>query len=188
MLQLPDGTKAWLNAASSLTYPTVFNGNNREVYMTGEVYFEVKSDKKKPFIVKAGTENIMVLGTSFNVNAYRDEAAMKVSLLEGSVRVGSHVLAPGQALINSTIVRTNVNKDVAWKNGIFDFQDAGIDEIMRQFSRWYNIDVVYEKGIPDIQFFGKMGRDLSLSAALNILRKAKVNFRLESNNRLVVLP
>ncbi|WP_127126134.1 FecR family protein [Pseudoflavitalea rhizosphaerae] len=196
---LPDGSKAWLNAASALRYPTSFNGPSREVTVFGEVYLEVAKDPSRPFVVTT-TNNAMkveVLGTSFNVNAYEDEPALSTTLLEGSVKVSSGtvsssvVLQPGQQsqLKAGMPVRTvpvDVNQVVAWKNGVFNFQDASLARIMRQLSRWYDIEVVYEKGIPDLVFEGEVNRDNSLQEVMKSLEGLGVKYRLE-NNRLVIL-
>ena len=201
---LPDGTRVWLNAASSLRYPTAFTGKERKVEVTGEAYFEVAQMRSKdgnntPFLVNINeTTQVQVLGTHFNVNAYADELTTNTTLLEGSVRVvnGNEkaMLRPGQqAQTGKTttiniIPNANVEKIMSWKNGKFDFQDATLEEVMRQLQRWYDIDIVYEKGIPKIEFIGKMGRDLSLSEVLSGLQMSKVHFRLEEGRKLVVLP
>jgi ferric-dicitrate binding protein FerR (iron transport regulator) len=203
-IRLPDGTTVWLNAASSLRYPTAFEGKQRKVVVTGEAYFEVAANAEKPFIVTVDDRvEVSVLGTHFNVNAYLDEEGIQTTLLEGSVRVGkltagpqqSVLLKPGQqaqvrAPAAGITVVDNVNTEqaVAWKNGAFDFNGKKLEEVMRQLSRWYDIDVVYEGEIPDRQFWGKMGRDLDLSQCLNILEKMEVHFRMEKDRRLVVLP
>ncbi|MFI5133282.1 MAG: FecR family protein [Chitinophagales bacterium] len=206
---LPDGTKAWLNAASSLRYPTIFSGGERKVEVTGEVYFEVTKNEKMPFRVMVNDETkIEVLGTHFNINSYKNEAAIKTTLLEGMVRIFNGdekiILKPGQqaqvdvAQIQSrdnaaqprikVVNEVDLEKVMAWKNGVFDFQDATLEEVMRQLERWYDIDITYEKGIPKLEFMGKMGRDLTLSEVLRGLEISKVHFRLEEGRRLVVLP
>lgn len=196
-VKLPDGTRVWLNAASSIKYPTRFMGNDRLVQITGEAYFEVVPDVNKPFRVKAGNgSEIMVLGTSFNVSAYREEPVISTTLLNGSVMVKAEnsnvILKPGQqANINQASITVNNNADIdkvmAWKNGLFNFEDAGIVDVMRQLTRWYDMEVVYEKGIPDIYFTGKMSRDLQLEDILEGLKGARVHFRLEGK-KLIVLP
>jgi ferric-dicitrate binding protein FerR (iron transport regulator) len=201
-LMLPDGTKVWLNAASSIHFPIAFTGNTRSVDITGEAYFEVAQDKRKPFHVKfkapvGGEGEVEVLGTHFNINSYSDEATANTTLLEGSVRIihGSarSMLQPGQQAQLSTtqtiriINNADIEKIMAWKNGVFDFQDATLEEVMRQLQRWYDIEVVYEKDVPRLEFIGRMGRDLPLSKVLNGLEASKVHFRLEGR-RLIVLP
>ncbi|MCR6722586.1 MAG: DUF4974 domain-containing protein [Chitinophagaceae bacterium] len=196
---LPDGTKVWLNAASSIRYPILFTGDERNVEITGEAYFEVAHNKSKPFHVKTsdGTD-VEVLGTHFNINSYDNEESINTTLLEGSVRVtskaGNIVLQPGQQAQSNangiiSLKRTvNIDQVMAWKNGIFDFQDATLEEVMRQLERWYDIDVTYEKNIPKLEFYGKMGKDLSLETVLNGLEKSNVHFRMEAGRKLVVLP
>lgn len=199
-LVLPDGTHVWLNAASSLRYPAEFNGSAREVDITGEVYFEVaaaydQQQHKLPFIVHVNNEtSIQVLGTHFNVNAYTDEAQMKTTLLEGAVRINNTVtLKPGQqAAITKGAIKVTDNANtaqaVAWKDGIFYFAGrTGVADVLRQLSRWYDVEVIYEHGIPAMVFTGKMQRDLSLSQALKGLADMGVNFRIEEN-RLYVNP
>lgn len=198
-VQLPDGTKAWLNAASSLRYPTVFTGSERKVTITGEVYFEVMKQAEKPFkVIVSDLSEIEVLGTHFNVNAYNDEPAVYTTLLEGTVRVvhgeSKVVLQPGQQAELSQSrpgIRTgaaNVSQAVAWKNGLFDFHNKGLEEVMRQLTRWYDIEVIYEGKIPNIEFGGKVQRDLPLSKLLLFLEKSDVHFRLDKDRKLTVLP
>jgi transmembrane sensor len=220
-LLLPDGTKVWLNAASSLKYPTHFSGNERKVEIKGEAYFEVatlrlRSGQKMPFkVILPQGGQVQVLGTHFNINAYDDDDAIKTTLLEGSVRVvneagskkyeaGSKksevILKPGEQAIllrghtprhgahALTIHHSpDLEQVVAWKNGVFNFEEATLQEVMHQLERWYDIEVVYETGIPKLEFVGKMGRDLSLNNVLRGLALNKVHFRLEGR-KLVVLP
>jgi len=200
-LVLSDGTKVWLNAASSLHYPTVFVGNERKVEITGEAYFEVAKNAKMPFRVKINAETeVQVLGTHFNINAYPNEANINTSLLEGAVQILSGnektLLKPGQQAQKSTqqtnsqikiVNDVDMEKVIAWKNGVFNFQDASLEEVMRQLERWYDIEVVYEKNIPKLEFMGKMGKDLTLSNVLHGLEVSNVHFRLEGR-RLTILP
>lgn len=198
-LILPDGTKVWLNAASSLKYPTHFSGNERKVEIKGEAYFEVAKNAQKPFIVMLpqGAE-VRVLGTHFNINAYDNEPVIKTTLLEGAVKISaignrqSAMLKPGeQAVLTAdsrfTIAGADVEKVMAWKNGVFNFEDATLQEVMHQLERWYDIEVVYETGIPKLEFVGKMGRDLSLNNVLRGLEINKVHCRLEGR-KLIVQP
>lgn len=196
---LPDGSKVWLNAASSIRYPTAFAGKERLVEIAGEVYFEVAHNTNMPFKVKMQKGNtVEVLGTHFNINTYTDEPIMQTTLLEGAVRIsnttGGFVLSPGQqaqvaADNNIRIIQAkNIAQVVAWKDGLFNFENASLDDVMRQLSRWYDIEVVYEKGVPDIGFGGKMGRDLSLANVLGILERAEVHFKLEEGRKLIVSP
>ena len=187
---LPDGTNVWLNAASSISYPTVFKGAERLVTLNGEGYFEVTKNKAMPFRVKSAMQTIEVLGTHFNINAYTDETRVKTTLLEGSVKVisatRSTLITPGeQAAIsragNGIISkqRVNVDKEVAWKNGVFSFADEDIRAVMRQVSRWYDIDVVYEGDIPDEKFFGEISRSSNLGDVFRILELNNMKFAVE---------
>ena len=200
---LPDGTKVWLNAISSIRFPTVFTGPERDVSVTGEAYFEVAHDKSKPFKVKTRETEIEVLGTNFNVNAYEDEQSIKTTLIEGSVKVSrlltpsaaasaeegrvSRVLVPGQQADQNLNIKQNIDVQqvIAWKNGLFKFDRATIQEVTRQLSRWYNVDIIYEKEIPDIKFAGEMQRSLNLSEVLEILEKMGVTFKIEGKKLLI---
>ncbi|MEP7259442.1 MAG: FecR family protein, partial [Flavitalea sp.] len=184
-LTLPDGSNIWLNAESSITYPTAFAGNDRKVKITGEVYFEVAKDKTKPFIVTAGEQQVEVLGTHFNINAYTDEGQIKTSLLEGSVKINKEILEPGQAYMNGKISATDVDRDVAWKNGVFNFNDQTLMQVMRQLARWYNLEVAYPQGVPKKEYGGEMGRNLSLDQVLKGLENSGVHFQL-TGRRLTV--
>lgn len=199
-LQLEDGTHVWLNAASSIRFPTRFAGKERRVQLTGEAYFEVAKDKEHPFIVDINQHaSIEVLGTHFNVNAYTDEENMSTTLLEGAVAVTTgndrRKIIPGQQAIVEpdgnhpiTVAPADTLRAVAWKNGVFDFNDAKLSEVMRQVSRWYDIEVVYEKGIPDIRVWGRMKRNQNLQQLIRILNGMDVKARLEDGRKLVVLP
>lgn len=187
---LQDGSKVWLNAESSLTYPVAFTGNDRKVTIDGEAYFEVAKNKRKPFKVLHNGMEVRVLGTHFNVSAYAGEEVSHVTLLEGSVKVSngkaSGILKPGQrARINNNRVdvETNINPDrsVAWKNGYFSFDKADVTEVMNQISRWYNVQVKYEGPIPDEEFGGELRRNSKLSSVLKILNMSGVKFRVEGN-------
>jgi transmembrane sensor len=198
MVVLPDQTKVWLNASSSITFPTAFTGNIRRVKISGEAYFEVAKRKDMPFKVSfAGDGEIEVLGTHFNVNTYKDDDVIRTTLLEGSVRISKNketgVLRPGQqAQIkeNAAMHITEVDTDeiMAWKNGFFNFKDADIKAIMLQLSRWYNIEIRYEGHTGRQLFSGEIDRSLNLVSVLKILEKTKVHFRLEENRKLVILP
>lgn len=186
-LILPDGTKVWLNAASSITYPTAFTGTTREVSITGELYFEVIKNTAKPFIVKTYKEEITVRGTSFNVNSYTDEQFIKTSLLEGSLWIGNAELKPGEAHSNGKVFKEDVNKDVAWKNGSFAFRNSDLKTVMRQLARWYNLEVIYEGKVPGGTFSGEIGRSLTLNQLLKGLTTTKIKYRLENGNKLVIV-
>lgn len=199
-LRLPDGTQVWLNAASSITYPVAFKGNTREVKISGEAYFEVAHDEKHPFIVtmlpkeNISRGSILVLGTHFNVNAYPEESSVRATLLEGKVQVntafGKATLAPGeQALMNNKapqIFKVNVEQVVAWKNGLFNFNQVSFDEILRQLSRWYDVEIVYNGNVGTKKFAGEIQRDLNLSEILKVLKEASgMQFRIDGK-RLIV--
>lgn len=187
-LVLPDGSKVWLNAASSITYPTAFSGNERTVSITGEAYFEVSQNAHKPFSVKTYKDKIMVLGTSFNINSYTDEPGVKTTLLEGSVKIGNKILKPSEAYINGEIVPTNSQQDLAWKNGWFSFNQADLPTVMRQLSRWYNVEVEYAGAIPDRKFNGEIGRQLTLTQVLNGLTATSIKYKIENGNKIIILP
>ena len=193
---LPDGSKVWLNAASSLRFPTAFNGSRREVQLSGEAYFEVAKNKAKPFQVHAGIMQVNVLGTHFDVKAYNEEKAIKTTLLEGSVKVikdnSISLLKPGQqAVLNkkeATVKVKNVdmNEVTAWKNGLFLFEDADITEIMQQIVRWYDVEIVYAGKIPEQRFEGKISRTAALSEVLQILQLSNVKFKVDGKKIMVL--
>ncbi len=200
-LALPDGSKVWLNAASSITFPTAFVGKVRKVEITGEVYFEVKGEIK-PFIVSANGMEVEVLGTHFNVNAYDDEVIIKTTLLEGSVKVvsgqSSVVIKPGQqARIAggsiqqrqkiSVVNDIDAGQVVAWKNGSFQFNDESLETIMRQLARWYDVKITYEGKKPDIHFAGIISRNTNLSEVLRMLELSGVRFKI-NEKEIIVIP
>lgn len=186
-LVLPDGSVVWLNAESSITYPAVFPADERRVTITGEVYFEVSKDKTKPFRVVAGDQEVEVLGTHFNINAYIDEEHVKTSLLEGSVKVNKHMLRPGEAFMNGKVGATDIEQDVAWKNGVFNFNNQSLAQVMRQLARWYNLDVVYPAGIPKKEYGGEMGRNLTLDQVLKGLESSGIHLQMEGRRLMVKL-
>jgi ferric-dicitrate binding protein FerR (iron transport regulator) len=196
-VDLPDGSRVWLNAASSLHFPTAFVGKERRVEITGEAYFEVAKNKAQPFIVSVNGAEVQVLGTHFNVMAYNDENAIKTTLLEGSVKFvngsTSSLLKPGQQsqLSENGQVKVVSNVDVdavtAWKNGNFDFQGEDIETVMRQLSRWYNVDVVY-RNKPDELFYAEIPRNTKLSDVLKALElTGKLRFGIEGKKIIVML-
>ena len=193
---LSDGSKVWLDVGSSITYPVAFTGNERTVSVTGEAYFEVAHDAKKPFFVNCGSMNIRVLGTHFNVNAFEDDGLdIKVTLLKGKVKVNNEnakgLLKPGQqAVVNDQIkILDDVDLDMVmgWKNGYFEFNNSSLQAVLNQVSRWYNVAIVYEGNNKPRQFMGEMQRDLNLSEILKILEKNSVKFQIEGK-KLIVLP
>jgi hypothetical protein len=197
---LSDGSKVWLNSTSSIRYPVSFTGSERVVFITGEVYFEVTHDATKPFHVKVNDMDIQVLGTQFNVNGYNDEASIKTTLLQGSVKISTDdkikILKPGQQAQvsnssneNDIRVISNVNTDevISWKNGTFQFNNDGLETVMRQLARWYDLDVVYEGNIHQGQFVGTVPRNLNLSQVLEILESSDVHFKIKGK-KLIVTP
>lgn len=199
-LVLPDNTKVWLNAGSSLRYPTAFLGAERLVEVTGEAYFEITKNAAMPFHVRVNDRiEIKVLGTSFNVNAYSDEASINTTLMEGAVLVeapGGRQLriSPGQqakVLPDASIAlqnEVNTGQVIAWKEGYFNFEGATLQQVMRQLARWYDIEVIYEGKVPDITFEGELLTSLQLSQVLKILSRVEVRYRIEEGKRLIILP
>lgn len=198
-LVLPDGSIVWLNAASSIRYPTAFAGNEREVEVTGEAYFEVTKNAAKPFRVKMNNgAAVEVLGTHFNINAYNEEPATKITLLEGRIKVsgktGNVVIKPGQQARltdqNSILKVANdadVEEVMAWKNGAFQFGGADIQTVMRQISRWYDVDVEY-KGNISLHFAGTMSRNVNISQVLEMLEKAGGLKTNVTGRKITVMP
>jgi transmembrane sensor len=190
---LSDGTKVWLNSESSIRFPVAFQGRERKVEITGEAYFEVTKDEKKRFIVSSNGITTEVLGTHFNVNTYTDESSAKVTLLEGSVRVAKSsatgLLKPGQqAQINEGIkITDNVDMDLvmAWKNGFFHFGKTSIQDLMKQISRWYDVEIVYGGQVPARQFGGEISREANLSQVVKILNEIKVKCRIEGKRMII---
>jgi len=203
-LILPDGTRAWLNNASSLRYPVWFTGPTREVELTGEAYFEVAKDAAHPFKVHihdgpvgADGGTIDVLGTSFNIMAYSDETAERATLVDGSIRYShggnSAVLKPEeQSVLDAqgdlkTLHHVNVDEITAWKNGYFHFEHSSLETTMRQLARWYDVTVEYQGKIPPQEFMGKIQRSMSLSSVLKGLEGESVHFKLEGK-KVIVTP
>lgn len=195
-VNLPDGTKVWLNAASSIKFPTTFAQlSQRKVELEGEAYFEVAKNKKVPFVVSTSGQQVQVLGTHFNISSYSDEGELKTTLLEGSVKVvaaNTIVLKPGQ---QSNLKRNgsgdlkvstaNIAQVMAWKNGFFHFEKENLHEVMRQLSRWYDIEVIYEVDRHDDEFMGDIPRGIKLSEALKILSFEGTQFRIEGRKLIV---
>lgn len=192
-LVLADGTKVWLNAESTVTYPIAFKGNERRVSITGEAYFEVAKAAGKPFYVVHNNNEVKVLGTHFNVNTYQEEKEVAVTLLEGSVSVttgsANSTLLPGQqALLNNIIkVKSNVDTEqvMAWKNGLFHFEKASLQKVLSEVGRWYDMEVKFEGTPPDMQFGGEIPRSSSLGQVLKILEESDVQFRVSGKTIIV---
>lgn len=194
---LSDGTHVWLNAASSLTYPSSFTGNIREVSITGEVYFDVAKNKDQPFIVKVNGVVNSVTGTSFNISAYSDEQAMRTTLVTGGLRVIGHqkevLLKPGQQAVvsnkNMSVSSVNTDEYTAWLNNEFSLENKDLKSIMKEVSRWYNVDVFYEGGFYEKRkFAGTYTRTKGLSALLSHLEELSgINFSIEEGRVIVKL-
>jgi len=194
---LPDGSHVWLNAASSLKYPVVFSGKERVVELTGEAYFEVAHNKAMPFKVKTQQQEVEVLGTHFNVNAYNDENTTATTLMEGSVKVTSvahHkniLIKPGQqSTVNSKgmqVQQVDTDEAIAWKNGYFLFNNESLESIMRKISRWYNVEVVYKSDAPrSMVFSGTVSKYKNVSQVLKTLELTNsVHFRID-NSKITV--
>ena len=207
---LSDGSKVWVNVGSSITYPIAFGHNERKVKIVGEAYFEVThltlkgEDKRVPFIVSVASRlgdgkdvEIQVLGTHFNVNAYKDENSLKVTLLEGSVKVGQHeeksiYIKPGQQAELNMRGEMGLNTGVdtaevmAWKNNWFNFNSLTVTEIMRQIEKWYNVSVIYENKESDKHFSGIVSRSNNISEVLKIMEQAGIKFKIEGKKITVM--
>lgn len=199
---LPDGSIAWLNAASSIKFPTVFNELQRKVSITGEVFFQVrkakhtKTGKRQSFVVEAGEQVVEVFGTSFNINAYENENAVKTTLVEGSVKVRSGKSAinmnPGQQVSFSResgsfdLVKPDLDEVLAWKTGKFVFKDAEIQSILRQVARWYNLEIVYKDDLSDIHFSGSISKKDQIKELIELLElDGRIKLTIEDNKLLV---
>lgn len=186
-LVLADGTKVWLNAKSSITFPTIFNGKERLVKITGEAYFEVAHNAKHPFKVQTEKQIIEDIGTTFNVNAYADESATETTLIEGKIKVNNLLLEPGQQTDGNHIKTVNVKRYSAWKSGDFYFENDNIQTVMRQLARWYNIEIKYEGDITTDGFNARISRTKDLSNVLHILENTKgVHFKIEGRRVTVI--
>ena len=191
---LPDGSKAWLNNESSITFPTQFAKTERIVTMTGEVYFEVAHDARRPFKVSAPQQAIEVLGTKFNINAYADEPLAITTLIEGSIRIkgksGTELLKPGYAMItekggNDRVSAANLNAVLAWTEGVFQFERVKLDVLMRQIARWYDVELVYEGNLPQDEFVGDIKRSEDIQKVLRILQDGGIDIHLEGRKLIV---
>ncbi len=199
-LKLTDGTQVWLNAESSLRYPTAFAADERMVEITGEAYFEVAHNTQAPFKVKisrAGQDcgEVEVLGTWFNINAYVNEPSINTTLLKGSVKIenggSSRMLTPGeQSKVNGVGVisinkNANIDQVIAWKSGFFSFENDDLKMVMQRLARWYDIEVVYPQGIPNIKFSGEIDGGLSLNQMLVALEKLRIHYKIEGKKLIV---
>lgn len=188
-LILPDGTRVWLDAISSITYPTAFTGKTRQVSITGQAYFEVIHDPRKPFEVNVQGQTVRDIGTAFNINAYPDEPAVRITLAAGEAAVGTaaHEIVlkkPGeQAEYKRGHLQQTPNADLeavlAWKNGLFYLTSADIATVMRQIGRWYDIDIQFDNGIPSGHITGEVPRNTNLSTVLKVLQTSGVHFSVQ---------
>jgi len=195
-ITLPDGTRVWLNAASTLRYPSRFEGNERIVEIEGEGYFSVVNDKERPFKVISRDQEIEVLGTEFNIASYPDDNEAKTTLVEGKVKVSSlmqvnqkGVLIPGQQAItrgaNIDVQTVDVAQYVAWKEGNFHFDNISLAELMKQISRWYDVEVIYRNTVPQERFSGGMSRNVTLQTVLELLRMSEIKYRVEGSKLII---
>jgi transmembrane sensor len=194
-INLPDGSKVWLNSASTLRFPAFFSGDTREVELNGEAFFDIAKNPKKPFKVITKDQVVEVLGTQFNINSYSDEESFKTTLIEGSVKIIYKdrvvLLSPGQQfqpnLKSSKVVEADTEEVTAWKDGYFLFKDEDIQSIMRKVSRWYNVEVTYSGDIPDVGFGGNISRSKDIDEVLNVLQLTNaVHFKVEGR-RITVM-
>ncbi|UKJ08482.1 FecR family protein [Solitalea lacus] len=197
-INLPDGSKVWLNAASSLRFPTMFNGNERKVELAGEGYFEIAKDKAHPFKVITQKQQVEVLGTHFNINAYNDNGDTKTTLLEGSVKASlinssdSRMLKPGEQMIVNqekiSVVEVDTEEAIAWKNGYFMFNDESLETVMNKIARWYNVDIEYKGNNINKKFGGSISRFKDVNDVLSMLElTGSVHFKIEGR-RVIVMP
>jgi transmembrane sensor len=197
-VMLADGTKVWLNSSSSISFPTMFIGNERKVTITGEAYFEVAHNASDPFVVNVNEKaEVVVLGTDFNINAYDNESVPRATLLEGKIKVrsqsSSNILKPGQqASLNkdgSINICDHVDTEevIAWKNGMFQFENATIGTVMRQLARWYDVEIEY-KGVISKHFGGTISRNVNLSQVIKMLElTGEVKFTIQGK-KIIAMP
>lgn len=193
---LSDGSRVWLNANSSITFPLVFSGKERRVKLKGEAYFEISENKAKPFIVSSGEIEVEVLGTHFNLMNYDNESISQTTLLGGAVRITdkdkSIVLNPMQQASHSNALGFSVsnvkdNQAIAWKSGYFHFDEESLESVMRKISRWYNVDIEYQDRLNELKFGGKVSSNKPLSAILEMISlTANVHFKLEERKVLIM--
>ncbi len=192
---LPDSTHVWLNAASSIRFPTSFKNDTRTVELSGEAYFEVTENKTKPFLVKVQESTITVLGTSFNINAYADEHDINTTLLEGSVKFDRNNIAkkinPGEQIIYNTLSNSmnirdaDIRQVMSWKNGFFEFDNMELSVIMRQIARWYDVELEFHRALPDLKLSGGISRKLTLQDLQKLMEANGVLFSIEGKKIIV---
>ncbi len=191
---LPDGTKVWLDAASSLRFPTAFTTATREVQLTGEAYFEVRASAEKPFIVKAKNTTTQVLGTDINIMAYDEEGPVKTTLIQGAVKLGEGAgkqLAPGEQGVFGAggvvdIKSVNIKAVTAWKDGYYFFERTPVQNVMRQIARWYDVDIVYSGGPPADEIVGRIPRAADVREVLHIMELIGIRFKIEGKTITVL--
>jgi len=194
-LTMTDGTKIWLNSESSIYFPVAFNDKERRIEVTGEVYIQVAKNPSKPFIVSVNGMEVLAMGTEFNINSYKDEDDISTTLVEGTVKVSkggiNTILKPGQ---QTKLIRNgqftppasiNIDEITGWRNGWFHFESADLKTILRQFARWYNVEVVYEGPVKNRKFFGIVKRSSSLSTVLEMLQDNDIIFKIEGKKLIV---
>lgn len=194
-LTLPDGSRVWLNAASTIRYPTAFPADNRTVEVTGEAYFDIAKDERKPFTVAVKGMQVQVLGTEFNVMAYADEETVKTTLVRGAVKINAHTLLhPGEQVVwhhSSGQLQVNtpdLEETLGWKNGEFYFRETNIRSIMREIARWYDVDVKYEGDLSAVQLSGIVARTAQIPQLLKALELTQiVRFKIQGRT-ITVMP
>ncbi|MBV4355878.1 FecR family protein [Pinibacter aurantiacus] len=197
-ITLSDGTGVWLNASSSIKYPSKFIGNQRKVEITGEAYFEVTHNESAPFRVLAGKQMVEDIGTAFNINSYDNEPSLKTTLVEGKARVTnnneSFILDPGQQTqLNPNdqklrlVSGVDVGEVIAWRNGLFKFNNASLPEVMRQVARWYNVKVQYEGKLENRKFNGEIARKTSLQEMLEIFSYLNYEFIIDQQQQTLTI-
>jgi transmembrane sensor len=180
---LDDGTRIWLNAASTLRFPVHFDGDERRVTLSGEAYFEVASSlspatgHKKTFTVRVNEMDVQAIGTSFNINAYKEDKLTQTTVVEGLVKVSTNnkdqLLQPGKKLVvqdsSFTVEDADIKQEIAWKNGQFVFRNTSLEAVMNELARWYNVDVVYKQPMPSLHFSGEIQRQATIDRVLEML-------------------
>lgn len=191
---LPDGSRAWLNSASSISFPSNFEDNQRIVSIKGEVYFEVVRDVRRPFKVTTPRQEIEVLGTSFNINAYEEEPLSRTTLVQGSVKVtgqsNTQILKPGYEMVSrengkDKVALADMSSVLAWREGVFHFERIGLDVLMRQLARWYDVELVYVGELPKDEFAGRIKRNEHINKVLEVLQDGNIDVVLEGRKLIV---
>ncbi len=193
-LTLSDGTQVWLNAGTTLRYPSLFAKNERLVEIEGEAYFSVSKDKNRPFRVLSRGQKVEVLGTEFNVSAYDNDNSVMTTLVSGAIRLNANgkelTLAPGDqseywGSDNLKKQKVDIQPFIAWKKGEFYFENTPLTDMLKQLSRWYDVEVIYERKVPNERFSGAMSRNVTLQTVLSLLKISEINYRLEKNKLII---